>query len=271
MHLDLIQSLSIAGKSTVPNDDRIGAADRHAWVIDGATDLGEPGLLGERGGAAWLAATADRYLSSASGSLLDICDIAFTGLSDAYRRERRRDPVAEWEVPCAAFAAIAIEGDFLACAFAGDCTVLHHHGGGVSFLTPPPDRRAESAQALALGEGATAEGVRSPAVLADRRAARSGPRRVLSIDAAASRDATEVRRAPVARGDDIVLMSDGFAALLDAYDLYAPDTFMQAMAERGLTALAEELRSIERDDLKSIRFPRFKPSDDASAIWLRVG
>ena len=58
MHLDLIQSLSLAGKPDVANDDRIGSADLHAWVIDGATDLGPPGLLGQRGGAAWLAATA---------------------------------------------------------------------------------------------------------------------------------------------------------------------------------------------------------------------
>ena len=39
----------------------------------------------------------------------------------------------------------------------------------------------------------------------------------------------------------------------------------------GLGPLAEELRGIEQDDAACLRYPRFKASDDASAIWLRVG
>ena len=52
MHLDIVQSLSIAGDSAKANDDRAGAGHARAWVIDGATDLGDPGLVGSRGGAA---------------------------------------------------------------------------------------------------------------------------------------------------------------------------------------------------------------------------
>ncbi len=50
MYFDLIQTVSLAGDAVIPNDDRGGTAHNRAWVIDGATDLGPPGLVGARGG-----------------------------------------------------------------------------------------------------------------------------------------------------------------------------------------------------------------------------
>ncbi|WP_252088867.1 protein phosphatase 2C domain-containing protein [Pseudomonas sp. MWU13-3659] len=270
MHFDLIQTLSLAGKPDVPNDDRIGCGDRHAWVIDGATDLGVPGLLGERGGAAWLANAAQRAFSAASGPLQTLCETVFHTLANDYRQDRRREPVAHWELPRAAFAAVALEGDELVCAHLADCVVLHRSTQGVAFLTPEPDREAERGEAAALGPGTGAHNVRTPAVLADRRQARERPRAVLGVDAELSRAGTCYNRAPVAQGDDIVLMSDGFAALFDTYQAYAPATFVERLLNHGLIDLARTLREIEQEDAACLRHPRFKMSDDASAIWLRV-
>lgn len=273
MHFDLIESLSLAGRASVPNDDRAGSADRHAWVIDGATDLGAPGLLGERGGAAWLAAQAHAafFAAHGDGSLAGICGQVFEAVAAAYGRDRRRDPVSSWELPRAAFAAVALEDDGLVCAYMGDCAVIHRHAGGAGFLTPASDRRTESAEAAALGPGAGAGSLRSPEVLADRRAARERPKASLGVDAAQARQGTRYARASVCRGDDILLMSDGFAALVDAYAVYDAGTLVSRLAVAGLAALGQELRQIERDDAACLRYPRFKASDDATALWLRVG
>jgi hypothetical protein len=271
MHFDLIQSLSLAGKPDVPNDDRVGSADRHAWVIDGATDLGAPGLLGERGGAAWLSATAQRAFSAASGPLRQVCESVFVAIAQAYQQDRQREPLATWELPRAAFAAVALEGDELVCAHLADCVVLHRSASGIHFLTPEPDREAERAEAAALGPGTGAHGVRTPAVLADRRVARERPRAVLGIDAELSREGTLYSRASVSLGDDVLLMSDGFAALFDTYRAYDPAGFIERLLAHGLDDLARTLRGIEHDDAACLRYPRFKMSDDASAIWLRVG
>jgi hypothetical protein len=116
MHLDLIQTVSLAGKAGVPNDDRAGCGDRHAWVIDGATDLGAPGLFGGRGGAAWIAAQAHAAFAGASGPIERLCGDVFEAVSASYIRNRRREPIADWELPCAAFVAVAIEGETLGCA-----------------------------------------------------------------------------------------------------------------------------------------------------------
>lgn len=270
MHLDLIQSLSLAGKPDVANDDRIGSADLHAWVIDGATDLGPPGLLGQRGGAAWLAAAAQRAFAGAEGNLEQVCKSVFEQVARDYERQRQRLPLATWELPRASFAAVALEGDHLSCSFLGDCAVLHRSAQGIAFLTPAPDRQAESAEAAALGPGTGAHGVRTPAIIADRRLARERPKAVLSVDAQAARAALRYTRTRVAAGDDLVLMSDGFSALLDSYAAFTPADFIAHLLHHGLADLALQLRRIEKEDAACLRYPRFKASDDASAIWLRV-
>jgi len=43
-----------------------------------------------------------------------------------------------------------------------------------------------------------------------------------------------------------------------------------AARDKGLKALAEELREIEEGDPEGRQFPRFKKSDDATAILLKL-
>ena len=117
MHLDLIQSLSIAGDSSKANDDRAGAGHACAWVIDGATDLGEPGLLGNRGGAAWIAAEADRAFAAApeDGSIEQTCRTVFERVAAAFAEQRTRTPES-WELPSASFLAVSIADNVIDCA-----------------------------------------------------------------------------------------------------------------------------------------------------------
>ncbi|MHC9420047.1 protein phosphatase 2C domain-containing protein [Sphingomonas citri] len=272
MHLDLLQSLSLCGDLATPNDDRAGASARCAWVIDGATDLAPPGLLGDRGGAAWLAATADAAFGlGEAADLRATCASVYETVAARYAAERRREPAGVWELPSASFAAVQLVGDSLDVAWAGDCAILRARAdGAVDWLTPAPDRAAESVEAAALGDALG--GARTPAVIADRRAARERPgRRVLGVEAAASSASTDHASVTAALGDTLLLMSDGFAALVDSYDAYDAPGLMAAVRERGVAALAEELRAIERDDPDCRRFPRFKRSDDATALWVRVG
>ncbi|RDE04654.1 protein phosphatase 2C domain-containing protein [Sphingomonas aracearum] len=272
MHLDLLQSLSLCGRNDTPNDDRAGNTARTAWVIDGATDLGPPGLLGDQGGAAWLAATADAGFGLADApELAGTCDQVFAHVAARYAAERRRAPEAAWELPSAAFAAVQLVGNKLHVAWAADCAVLHRSSAGVRWCTPAPDRAAESAAAAALGEGVGAL-PRTGAVLDDRRAARARPgRQVLGIDPSAARAAMRLAAVEVAPGDGLLLMTDGFSALIDAYGVHDAAALFAAAERQGLAALGQQLRDIEEQDADCRRFPRFKRSDDATALWLRIG
>jgi hypothetical protein len=77
-------------------------------------------------------------------------------------------------------------------------------------------------------------------------------------------------RANVAPGTIVLLASDGFLALASDYERYTPDTLLAAAEARGLAELGAELRAIESGDPEGLRFPRFKRSDDATALLLVV-
>lgn len=270
MHLNLVQTINLAGSMRVPNDDRVGMASTHAWVIDGATDLGDPGLLGNRGGAAWLAAAANAAFYGATGALPAMCETVFATVAERYATERQRAPVAGWELPTASFAAVAVVDGRLECAFAGDCAVLHRSASGTAFLTRVPDRTSERDDAAALGVGTGGLTLRSDVVLADRRASRARARDVISVDPLRSQAGTTLRTTSCEPGDSVLLMSDGFSSLIDAYRAYDVDSLYHAVETRGLAALAVELREIETLDATCARYPRFKASDDASALWITV-
>lgn len=274
MHLDLLQSLSLAGDASVPNDDRAGLAARHAWVIDGATDLGPPGLVGDRGGAAWLAGHADAaFAASADGPVEQLFAEVAGRLVEAFGAARTRAPEGRWELPLAAALVVRFEGAAVECGWLGDCVaLLGRPDGGVIRLGPlAADRVAETARARRLAAHGLGAVKRSAPILADLRASRGqSGKGVFGVDP--DRIAVpEVRRAACAPGDDLLLMTDGFAALIDAYRTYDEAGLFAAVRARGLAAVGAELRAIEAGDPRCERFPRFKRCDDATALWLRVG
>lgn len=273
MRFDLLQSLCIAGDADTPNDDRIGCTGRLAWVIDGATDLGDAGLVGTRGGAAWIAQEANAALAAAGdGSLAAICKGLVARIARRFEAQRTRLPLGPWELPCASFLAARASMDGLDFAWAGDCAALVRRGGVIERVGPraADHKDAEIAHAASLAEHGLALKQRPPAIIESLRAARSRPgRHVLGVDPSDA-PALSVAKVPCAPGDDVLLMTDGFAALIDGYGAYDDAALMAALASGGLAALAAELRAIETGDAECARYPRFKPSDDASAIWLRL-
>jgi hypothetical protein len=71
-------------------------------------------------------------------------------------------------------------------------------------------------------------------------------------------------------GTLMLIASDGFLALATDYDAYDMQGLMAAAKNKGLAALGEELRAIEKTDPLGEKFSRFKKSDDATAILLRT-
>jgi hypothetical protein len=68
----------------------------------------------------------------------------------------------------------------------------------------------------------------------------------------------------------MLLVSDGFLALASDYNRYDADGLLEAASFKGLRALYNEIRDIENADPEGRKFPRFKKSDDATAIFLKV-
>lgn len=270
MHFQFLQSISVNGTPDRPNDDRVGATVDLAWVIDGATDLGEPGLLGTTGGAAWLSATAQTALQIVAGSTVrETMGRATQAIAHAFDRDRTRDIAAPWETPKAACAVAQIVDATLDCAQCADCSILVIRENDLVWATAAPDTQDEASAAAALGAGSapTLQGE----VLEDRRAARSVPdHAALSPDAERSMAATTFTSCPIAPGDEVLLMSDGFSAAIADYAHHTAETLVDTIKRDGLHRVVAQIRDIEDRDAECATFPRFKKSDDCTALWLRV-
>jgi hypothetical protein len=272
MHIDVIQSVSLAGDSLVPNDDRAGSMGRLAWAIDGATDLGEPGLTGSRGGSAWYAAEADAALAVAEDApLVEMIAELIERLRTRFDAARTRDPLGLWELPSASLIVTRVAHGALEMAWLGDCAGLLRGANGTERLGEPP-RVKDKESALVTSTGGHGQGgvrTRTAPVLTALREARN--RSAVRIFGEGAPGSGNVRTARIAcaPGDDILLMTDGFSALTDAYGMDSA-VMMARLTAEGLLPLAAELRAIEAEDAACTRYPRFKKSDDATAIWVRV-
>ena len=161
----------------------------------------------------------------------------------------------------------------------GDCAaLLLRPGQAVQVIGEAFDKRlAEAAAAvrLAAAHGITPAGaVNREAFLPALRASRAryntegGP----WIFGPTRHCADHVRRASLnaPAGSVVLLASDGFLALGTDYQRYDADALLAAAQGRGLAALLDELRAIEREDPEGVRYPRFKTSDDATAVMVEV-
>jgi hypothetical protein len=282
MKFALLDSLTLPGNSSKPNDDAMAYDEHAAVVFDGATGLGDNLMPGDSD-AAWLATFGARRLMAHLRDGDAPKDAARAAMADAqksYEALRRRAPKERWEIPYASM--------MLACANAkganmlwfGDCAALVKRPDapvevvGVAFGA----RTLESGNVakLAAKHGlAPAAGINRPEYLDALRKARSKTNTdkghwIFAPDPVGASHASEQKMIAPA-GTVFLLCSDGFLALASDYGCYTPETLIEAAQKKGLKALGEELRAVEAGDPEGIKFPRFKTSDDATALLLRLG
>lgn len=280
MTFHILDTLSLPGDPFKPNDDAFGHIDTAAVVLDGATSLGDPLMPGDSD-AAWIAHFGARRLMAHARDGDAPADALRHALADAlksFEALRRHPPEEQWQVPTAsmAFAAEADGGfDFL---WFGDCAgLLKRPGEPVEVLGETFARKAsESSRAAKLAKEkgiSPAAGVNRPEFLPALRKARNrvntGTHWAFTPDPRAA-DFVESKRVAAPKGSLLLLASDGFLALATDYGAHKIDAVMAIAAEKGLAALGEELRAIEEADAEGHTFPRFKKSDDATAVLLRL-
>jgi len=280
MTFELLDSLSLPGDAAKPNEDAFGHDATAAVVLDGATPLGD-GLMPGPSDAAWIAQFGARrllaHLRDGEGARKAVRG-ALADAQKSFEALRRHAPEEMWQTPCASMMlAVAGEGGVEFLSF-GDCAALvQPQGGAVMVVGETFDKRAaeaKRAQAIAKEKNLSpASGLSRPEFLGALRATRnrvnSGSYWLFSPDAKAASHAAR-RIVTAAPGTRLLLASDGFLSLASDYGAYGADSLMQAAVEKGLETLGEELRAIEADDAVGDKFPRFKKSDDATALLLRV-
>ncbi len=281
MPFEILDTLSLPGDALKPNDDAFGHTQNAAVVLDGATSLGDSVMPGDSD-AAWIAHFGARRLMAHVRDGEAPKDALRYTLADAeksFKALRRRAPQEQWEIPFAsmAFASQTEDGfDFL---WFGDCAGLLQRTKdkvevlGDSFESKVLEAKRAAKMAKALKRAPVTSGERSP-YLPDLRKSRNrvntGSHWAFSPDMRAA-DFVAATRVVVQTGAMLLLASDGFLALTTDYGRYSAHGLMEKAASKGLTVLGEELRAIEEADPQGRKHPRFKKSDDATAVLLRLG
>ena len=280
MKLEVMDQLSLPGDPAKANEDAFGHGEAAAVVIDGATPLGES-LMPGPSDAAWIAQFGARrlmaHLKEGNGARKAL-RATLADTQKSFEALRRMPPEEMWQTPCASMMLALSNDEGLEFLWFGDCAALVKQGDApVTIVGETFDKRAaeaRAAQALAKEKNLSpAAGLSRQEFIGTLRSRRnrinSGNQWLFSPDVKA---ATHVARGvmKVAPSSYLLLASDGFLALASDYGAYSADGLMAAALEKGLAALGAELRAIEAGDAGGDRFPRFKKSDDATALLLRL-
>ncbi len=270
----MVDGLSEPGHPDRANEDAFGACGAYAWVIDGATGLAETPLLDAPSDAAWLAAALGAALAALAHDAPDPAALLVAAAAEVEARfhaERIRAPRERYEIPTASVLLARFAGEGIDLVELGDCGLYVAAEGAVARYGGSARGRAGERSSAARLNGATRRD--DPDVLAFLRAARNranapGGYPIFAPDADAARHARRHHHA--APSGEALFVTDGFDAAVEDYCLYSPASLVNA-ARGGLPGPLAAIRAAERDDPEGLRYPRFKPSDDATALLVRFG
>jgi hypothetical protein len=274
--LTFVEAISLAGDRAKQNDDTLGFQQKSAWVIDGATDLSETPLTKAASDASWVAQVANTSLNAWTyGDLREAIRTASETAANAFSYLTRGHNVERWQLPTASVLMITenergvIEGIDL-----GDCRVFALDSDGVQ-VTGGHDGIDDEVRLAAAQPEADKPLLKRKAAIETLRANRAAINQeggrfwTFGLHPACA-DHARTWTLTLKRPAHVLLMTDGFAALTDRYGVYEPAALVKAAIARGLQELGRELRAIELADAAGSRHPRFKQSDDATAILLRL-
>lgn len=269
--IEVLGALSAPGSPSRPNEDRFGTEGDFAWVIDGATGLGDEPLLDAPSDAAWLAASLHDHLCEGAGRATNPLDLLRGAALVAMRRfeaEQRRPPRERYEIPTAAII-LARFGETIEIVDMGDCGIWIEADGALSRVGGTERQRQRekgSAQRL-MGRGTG----RTPEVVQYLRKVRNTANTgegycVFAPDHGCMRWARH--HVLGAREGRALLLSDGYEAAIDDYGLHTGASLLDAACQDPGAVLAR-IRAVEEGDPDCVTHPRFKRSDDATALAIR--
>jgi hypothetical protein len=277
----VLHQISWPGSTDRPNEDACGAVGDWAWVIDTSIFPGTPSFMHPQSDAAWLADFANgRFIALAPAARdgPELVRRVMQDCRDAFLRKAPADRQNSITWPVGALTLVrGQDGRLDVWTFADTTAFVRYPDGAVVTLGEAPDlRRSESdkaAELLRIAGCSPKDLFHAPAVrswLADRREVQKqgGGVPLLGLQPETA-DRLRHDVVPLPPGTNVLLTSDGLSALVDLYRHLDAKALMETALLSGLEPLAGAARHIETEvDPDGQRFPRFKTSDDATALLL---
>lgn len=273
--LCFVEAISLAGDRGKQNDDAFGFYGDRAWVLDGATDLHDAPLMGGASDAAWIAHFANACLHGADASMREAIGAASAAAATAFARTAGARLDERWRSPIASLLVLEQTESGIHGLDLGDCRVFALDAAGAAYVAGGPDDAADDESALAAKQSDKDQPLlKRAATIAMLRRMRTelnhpGARWTFCLDPACA-DHARAFSWTMARPAHVLLMTDGFSALVDRYRAYDAGGLVRAALDRGLQELGREVRAIEDEDAGAAKHARFKKSDDTTALLMRL-
>nr|WSY53221.1 hypothetical protein OG999_25905 [Streptomyces sp. NBC_00886] len=267
---NVLDSVSSAGNTSRPNEDRYGFSGELAWVIDGATDLEPDSFLPAPSDVVWLVDRLNASLQSkgAEGQQPAAGDLLHTLAQEIGEEMRALRFPADRIHPTCSVGLLRAAFDGIELARIGDPTCLAFGPRTVEVSTTFFGRREaqaiERANGGDLADSDSRDGIRRRRQnyirgVFDESVFSGHPEAVLRIQ-------TEV--VGPGQAEYALLCTDGFARAVVDYGLY-PDwhTLLRSALGSGLSAVLDRIRAYEATALTGAHF---KKSDDVTALLIRL-
>ncbi len=261
-----------AGRIGQPNEDWVGATPTAIVLLDGLTaprDLdsgcnhGVPWYVG-RLGSALLAQLADCTVGLKSCLASAIEEVA--ALHD------RTCDLTSPGTPQSTVAVVRIRAHELEWLVLADSVIVLDTDGTLRVITDDRVERSAHAQrdeALRSPVGTTEHDQNVSRLVQVQRSLRNQPGGywVAGADPTAASESL-TGTAPLSKVSRVAVLSDGAARLVE-FGLARWEQVLARLAEDGPQAVIEEVRRVEATDLRGERWPRYKASDDATAVHVQ--
>ena len=251
-----------------------------AWVFDGVTGINPRNYLQSGSDAQWLVARAHAHLTElaprdlALDALLD--ELVARLISAWDDASASIDLPRDYDPPAACLVLVKRYADGWHCLRLGDsCLLAREAGGGRRILAASPNnsfdhwltREAQKRRRQGIFDVKALLAEFAPQ-LRESRAKRNRPDGYSVLEC--SRDALALPEIVyLGWPDQMLLCTDGYYRAVDTYGLLDDAQLMDASAASVVNVL-ESIRSTEAGDPDTLRYPRFKPADDATAVMLGV-
>lgn len=258
----------------------LGTADNvtAAWIFDGVTGINRANALGDGTDARWLVTRAQARISTLAAGDMPLpallAELVAGLIADFDAATASVELPRDYDPPAACLILVKRYATGWQALRLGDSCLLARDGGGNHRIHAASPNNAFDHWLTREARKRRDAGVLDiKALLAEfapqlkeGRAKRNRPDGYSILEA--NRDALAMPEImDLGTPDQILLCTDGYYRAVDHYGLHDDAGLMRASAKDVGTVLAA-LRAAEAGDPDCLRFPRFKPADDATAVML---
>ena len=263
----------------------LGSADAvtAAWVFDGVTGINGKNFLGSETDAAWFVAEANRHLQTLAGLELPLPEILAklvqSLILDFNTAAEGLDFPKDFDPPAACLVLVKRYGTTWKALRLGDsCLLARADNGAHTILVASPNNVLDHWLSTEAAKRRDTGVLDIKALVAEFRPQLLQGRKLRNTQGAysileAREAATEfVEYLDLGAPEEILLCTDGYYRAVDHYELHTDETLIAAsLGVDGTRRVLADIRAAEASDPACLKYLRFKPADDATAVLLRKG